>query len=101
MDKDGRIHVIENINGENAGKTELHYEGHPNTGVTERALHLVMPSGTCLAEEPRSRRISNCQENKIHKHRSASAPQPLCGASRLRIELPPQPPDPNVSVIAL
>jgi len=41
MDKDGRIHVIENINGINAGKTELHYEGHPNTGVTERALHLA------------------------------------------------------------
>jgi len=41
MDKDGRIHVIENINGINVGKTELHYEGHPNTGVTERALHLA------------------------------------------------------------
>jgi RHS repeat-associated protein len=41
MDANGRIHVIENINGINAGKTELHFEGHPNTGVTERSLHLV------------------------------------------------------------
>src|SRR5947207_1007563 len=40
-DAQGRVHVIQNVTGVNAGKTELHFEGHPTGNVTGLALHML------------------------------------------------------------
>jgi RHS repeat-associated protein len=57
VDGQGRVHVIQDESGPNAGKTELHFEGHPRDN-SSLALHMVdtigdLASGRAATEKNR------------------------------------------------